>query len=466
MLPGNRVSLFDDEAGPPQKAPSSRGLILKLDLAAGRPRSRPVPPRDRHLGPERGQRAVAIGRQRVRRLRLDAVLLGVLGRRAGCCSTRACRRTTAAIASTASPGRRRPATRPVVAARAQGPEARLGLRELERGHGRGALAGARRPERDLARRSQPPGRLRDAYRRARRFGDHLRGARARREGTHAGDLGPGERRVVSDTSVRHRRRPAAPGRGAVAVRRPPAPAPPPAGGWPPRPRRALLRLRRSVERGRGARPGRAAARPRDVAARPAAVIERGIRGRSRRRAQARYALDDARRLLARPDSRCGDASPAIPEATGVPRRVGRGSATPGAGAHAASASGDADACGSSRRRPVRPRPLRRALARADGGTAPDDWRPRARRPAQRAAHVPPRHLRHARPPGCTASWFFAHDRLRPDRRAPRRSGLDGARSDSAGRLLLLVPQPVLVPRGPARVRPAPTASRSSSSSAA
>jgi hypothetical protein len=31
LLPGGRVSLFDDEAGPPQKAPASRGLILKLD---------------------------------------------------------------------------------------------------------------------------------------------------------------------------------------------------------------------------------------------------------------------------------------------------------------------------------------------------------------------------------------------------------------------------------------------------
>jgi hypothetical protein len=32
MLSGNRVSLFDDEAGPPQKAPSSRALILRLDM--------------------------------------------------------------------------------------------------------------------------------------------------------------------------------------------------------------------------------------------------------------------------------------------------------------------------------------------------------------------------------------------------------------------------------------------------
>lgn len=32
MLPGDRISLFDDEAGPPNEAPSSRGLVLKLNL--------------------------------------------------------------------------------------------------------------------------------------------------------------------------------------------------------------------------------------------------------------------------------------------------------------------------------------------------------------------------------------------------------------------------------------------------
>jgi hypothetical protein len=32
LLPGDRVSLFDDEGGPPFKAPSSRGLVLALDL--------------------------------------------------------------------------------------------------------------------------------------------------------------------------------------------------------------------------------------------------------------------------------------------------------------------------------------------------------------------------------------------------------------------------------------------------
>lgn len=31
LLPGGRISLFDDEAGPPQKAPSSRALVLRLD---------------------------------------------------------------------------------------------------------------------------------------------------------------------------------------------------------------------------------------------------------------------------------------------------------------------------------------------------------------------------------------------------------------------------------------------------
>jgi hypothetical protein len=31
MLKGNRVSLFDDAAGPPQKGPYSRGIVLKLD---------------------------------------------------------------------------------------------------------------------------------------------------------------------------------------------------------------------------------------------------------------------------------------------------------------------------------------------------------------------------------------------------------------------------------------------------
>jgi Arylsulfotransferase (ASST) len=30
LLPGDRVSMFDDEAGPPKKAPSSRGLVLRL----------------------------------------------------------------------------------------------------------------------------------------------------------------------------------------------------------------------------------------------------------------------------------------------------------------------------------------------------------------------------------------------------------------------------------------------------
>ena len=45
MLPGNRVSLFDDESGPPNEARSSRGLILALDLRDHTAtRGRSVPP--------------------------------------------------------------------------------------------------------------------------------------------------------------------------------------------------------------------------------------------------------------------------------------------------------------------------------------------------------------------------------------------------------------------------------------
>ena len=56
-----RVSLFDDEAGPPQKAPASRGLILQA-RPTRRHRHRGAAAfhrAERHLGPERGQRADA-----------------------------------------------------------------------------------------------------------------------------------------------------------------------------------------------------------------------------------------------------------------------------------------------------------------------------------------------------------------------------------------------------------------------
>ena len=79
---GDRVSLFDDGAGPPQREPASRGTD---------PRARPAPPRrahgppvpalERHLGAERGQLADAPGRRRLRRLRCHAVLLPVHQRR-------------------------------------------------------------------------------------------------------------------------------------------------------------------------------------------------------------------------------------------------------------------------------------------------------------------------------------------------------------------------------------------------
>ena len=79
---GNRVSLFDDEAGPPQKAPSSRGLIL---------RARPAPPpRDGRAArctvagdtsaQSEGSVQTLPGGERVRRLRRRAVLLAVHAR--------------------------------------------------------------------------------------------------------------------------------------------------------------------------------------------------------------------------------------------------------------------------------------------------------------------------------------------------------------------------------------------------
>ena len=117
--PANRISLFDDEAGPPFKAPSSRGLILALDLRhrTARRRAAVPPPRATHPAAERGQRAAAPERQRVRRLRLDRVLLRVLADRHARVRREPARRTTAATASTGSRGARRRRRGPTSAAR-------------------------------------------------------------------------------------------------------------------------------------------------------------------------------------------------------------------------------------------------------------------------------------------------------------------------------------------------------------
>ena len=99
----DRISLFDDEAGPPQKAPSSRGPGPRSSTT--RQRTATVVQQyyrsQRHLGPERGQRADAARRQRVRRLRRASRSSRSSRRAAACCSTPACPRTTAATAPAA-----------------------------------------------------------------------------------------------------------------------------------------------------------------------------------------------------------------------------------------------------------------------------------------------------------------------------------------------------------------------------
>ena len=60
MLPNGDISMFDDEAGPPMKAPSSRGLVLRLDLRRRRAALvRQYRAARGHLRPERGQHADA-----------------------------------------------------------------------------------------------------------------------------------------------------------------------------------------------------------------------------------------------------------------------------------------------------------------------------------------------------------------------------------------------------------------------
>ena len=120
LLPRGRVSVFDDEAGPPQMAPSSRGLVLALDRRRHTAKvvRRYRSPQDTSAQSEGSMQTLPGGR--VPRLRRAAVLLGVLPAGA-CCSTRACRKATGATGRTASRGRARPATRRVAVAQRTGP---------------------------------------------------------------------------------------------------------------------------------------------------------------------------------------------------------------------------------------------------------------------------------------------------------------------------------------------------------
>ena len=136
--------------------PADEGALLARSGAQARPAppprgaGAPVPAARGHLRPERGQHADAPRRQRVRRLRRAAVLLGVLVegpdavRREPAAGRRQLPRLPLPLEGhTQDPARRGGAP--------QRPHRGVGLRELERRHGRGALAGAGRPERDLAR---------------------------------------------------------------------------------------------------------------------------------------------------------------------------------------------------------------------------------------------------------------------------------------------------------------------------
>ena len=155
MLPRQPVSLFDDEAGPPQKGPPRAAWCSRSTGAGTRPRSceyrraRTRPPRAR----EACRRSAA---EHVPRLRRGAVLLGVLERR------------PAALRRPAAAGRRQlPRLQLPLAGEARAPgrraarrtaAARLGLRELERRHGGRALAGAGGPRaRPRSRRWDPGG---------------------------------------------------------------------------------------------------------------------------------------------------------------------------------------------------------------------------------------------------------------------------------------------------------------------
>ena len=113
---GHRVSLFDDEAGPPaQFAPSSRGLVLKLHR---HPRTRPrwsTPiAAGRHVGPERGQRADPARRLRVRRLSL-AVLQPVLTARPAAARRQPARRRRLPARDYRFPWNAKPKTAPAAA---------------------------------------------------------------------------------------------------------------------------------------------------------------------------------------------------------------------------------------------------------------------------------------------------------------------------------------------------------------
>ena len=185
----NRIGLFDDEGGPPSRQPTSRGLILSLDLrhrtatlVRGYRRRAHGPPAESEGSLQQSPAGACSSASARRRSSPSSPAMAVS------CSTPACPRVTGATGSSCSRGPRRP--RPGRRSPCAGlTDTSVGLRELERGHDRGPLAGTRRPERNVARPPDIGGqtRLRDKARPV-QHRHHLRGARAERKRPGPGHL--------------------------------------------------------------------------------------------------------------------------------------------------------------------------------------------------------------------------------------------------------------------------------------
>ena len=189
LLGRNEVSLFDDEAGPPMEAPSSRGLILALDM---RDRTASVAHQYRRPGSD----TLAQSEGSFQQLPGGNVFVGS----ARPPSSRVLADRHAAVRREPAEGRRqlsrgsRSMERHADDAPSGGCATPVavkgrGLRELERRHDGRTLAGPRRSERCCAagRGIGARPRLRDADR-AGELGDHVRRARAELEWTHPRDL--------------------------------------------------------------------------------------------------------------------------------------------------------------------------------------------------------------------------------------------------------------------------------------
>ena len=113
VLPEGNVSIFDDEASPPESN-QSRAIVIALEPghAHGDARAPADPSRDAHPHPEPGQRAGAAGRRRVRRLGRSRLRLRVLRRRRARLRHAPAAGRRAAIAPTGCPWSATPAHAP------------------------------------------------------------------------------------------------------------------------------------------------------------------------------------------------------------------------------------------------------------------------------------------------------------------------------------------------------------------